>query len=128
MSATSGSDMGGLSGSEMDTSSSASSQQLQLIDTTATVSSPVEKRRKSGPRRPTLEPKGMWKVEEIDERTWAPTKPPKTMRRFRSVCGYVARARVSINLPHWKKVDREEQQKIVTEIMHHFHVDSNWKD
>ena len=85
-------------------------------------------RRRGGPRRPTLEPKGTYVIEEIHDKSWDPTKPLKTMRKFTSVCGYIARARVSINLPHWKMLDQDKRQKLVAEIMQHFHVEPQLRE
>ena len=50
------------------------------------------------------------------------------MRKFRSVCGYVATARVNINLLHWKKLDQDKRQKLVAEIMQHFHVEPHLRE
>lgn len=42
--------------------------------------------------------------------------------------GYVVRERVSTNLPHWKKLDLDQRECLVIEIMKHFHVaDPDWK-
>ena len=59
------------------------------------------------PRKPIHQPKGVYKVTEIDLKSWAPTKPDKARTRFRSVCGFVGRARLNINLPWFRKADTE---------------------
>ena len=43
--------------------------------------------------------------------------------RFRSVCGFVGRARLNINLPGVLKT----RQRIVQEIMDHFDVPEQWR-
>ena len=123
----------GETGSDSDSSSSSAPPEQGTIvpavpPAPPTASTIVVNRRRGEPRRPTLEPKGTYIIEEIHDKSWAPTKPLKTMRKFRSVCGYVARARVSINLPHWKKLDQDKRQKLVAEIMQHFHVEPHLRE
>ena len=66
-------------------------------DRAATITLPVRTRR-NAPRKPTHQPKGVYEVTEIDLKSWAPTKPDKAHTRFRSVCGFLGRARLNINL------------------------------
>src|SRR3989337_1774639 len=47
--------------------------------------------------------------------------------RFRSVCGFVGRARLNINLPGFWKADTETRRRIVREIMDHFNVPEQWR-
>jgi hypothetical protein len=61
-----------------------------------------------------------------DMKTWAPIKPDKACMRFRSVCGFVGRARLNINLLGFRKADKE-RHRIVREIMDHFNVPEEWK-
>src|ERR1041385_6175223 len=75
---------------------------------------------KNAPRRPTLEPKGVYEIHSIDEYTWAPNSPDKARKKFRSVCGYVGRARININVEDFRKVDPAHLDMIITEIMSHF--------
>ena len=77
---------------------------------------------RNAPRKPTHQPKGVYEVTEIDLKSWAPTKPDKACMRFKSVCGFVGRARLNINLPGFRKADTETRQRIVREIMDHFNV------
>ena len=70
---------------------------------------------------------GVYEVTEIDLKSWAPTKPDKARTRFRSVCGFVGRARLNINLPGFRKADTETRQRIVWEIMDHFNVPEQWR-
>ena len=67
-------------------------------DRAAAITLPVRTWRNT-PRKPTHQPKGVYEVTEIDLKSWAPTKPDKACMRFRSVCGFVGRARHNINLP-----------------------------
>ena len=53
------------------------------------------------------QPKGVYEVTEIDLKSSAPTKPDKACMRFMSVCGFVGRARLNINLPGFRKADTE---------------------
>ena len=62
---------------------------------------------RNAPRKPTHQPKGVYEVTEIDLKSWAPTKPDKARVRFRSVCGFVGRARLNINLQGFSKGDTE---------------------
>ena len=66
-------------------------------DRAAEITLPVRTRR-NAPRKPTHQPKGVYEVNEIDLKSWAPTKPDKACMRFRSVCGFVGRARLNIHL------------------------------
>ena len=66
-------------------------------DRAAAITLPVRTRR-NAPRKPTHQPKGVYEVTEIDLKSWAPTKPDKAHTRFRSVCGFLGRARLNINL------------------------------
>ena len=75
-------------------------------DRVAAITLPVRTRRYA-PRKPTHQPKGVYEVTEIDLKSWAPTKPDKARMRFRSVCGFVGRARLNINLPGFRKADTE---------------------
>lgn len=50
----------------------------------------------------------------------APFKPDAARKKFSTVCGIVARDRVSINLPHWKKVSQNERDDIKKEILKYF--------
>ena len=75
-------------------------------DRAATITLPVRTRR-NAPRKPTHQPKGVYEVTEIDLKSWAPTKPDKAHTRFKSVCGFVGRARLNINLPGFRKADTE---------------------
>ena len=81
-------------------------------DRVATITISVRKWR-NAPRKPTHQPKGLYEVTEIDLKFWAPTKPDKARTRFRSVCGFVGRARLNINLPGFRKVDTETRRRIV---------------
>ena len=72
---------------------------------------------RNAPRKPTHQPKGVYEVTEIDLKSWAPTKPDKACMRFRSVCGFVGRASLNINLPGFWKADIETRPMIVREIM-----------
>ena len=75
-------------------------------DRAVAITLPVRTRR-NAPRNPTHQPKGVYEVTEIDLKSWAPTKPDKARMRFRSVCGFVGRARLNINLPGFRKADTE---------------------
>ena len=77
-------------------------------DRAAAITLPVRTRR-NAPRKPTHQPKGVYEVTEIDLKSWAPTKLDKARMRFRSVCGFVGRARLNINLPGFRKADTETQ-------------------
>ena len=81
-------------------------------DRAAAITLPVRTRR-NAPRKPTHQPKGVYEVTEIDLKSWAPTKPDKARMRFRSVCGFVGRARLNINLPGFWKADTETWRRIV---------------
>src|SRR3990170_384341 len=72
--------------------------------------------RRNAPRKPTHQPKGVYEVTKIDLKSWAPTKPDKACTRFRSVCGFVGRVRLNINLPRFRKADTETRHRIVREI------------
>ena len=91
------------------------------LNRAATITLPVRTRR-NAPRKPTHHNKGVYEVTEIDLKSWAPTKPHKACMRFRSVCGFVGRARLNINLPGFRKADTETRRRIVREIMDHFNV------
>ena len=78
----------------------------------AAITLPVRTHR-NAPRKPTHHPKGVYEVTEIDLKSWAPTKPDKARTRFRSVCGFVGRARLNINLPGFRKADTETWHRIV---------------
>ena len=95
-------------------------------DRAAAITLPVRTRR-NAPRKPTHQPKGVYEVTEIDLKSWAPTKPDKARMRFRSVCGFVGRARLNINLPGFQKADTETRRRIVREIMDHFNVPKQWR-
>ena len=95
-------------------------------DRAAAITLPVRTRR-NAPRKPTHQPKGVYEVTEIDLKSWAPTKPDKARMRFRSVCGFVGRARLNINLPGFRKADTETRRRIVREIMDHFNVPEQWR-
>ena len=69
---------------------------------------------KNAPRRPTLDPKGVYEIHNIDEYTWAPNSPDKARKKFRSVCGYVGRARININVEDFRKVDLAHRDRIIT--------------
>ena len=73
-------------------------------DRAAAITLPVRTWR-NAPRKPTHHPKGVYEVNEIDLKSWAPTKPDKERTRFRSVCGFVGRARLNINLLGFQKAD-----------------------
>src|SRR3989337_91824 len=90
-------------------------------DRAAAITLPVRTRR-NAPRKPTHQPKGVYEVTDIDLKSLAPTKPDKARTRFRSVCGFVGRARLNINLSGFQKADIETRQRIVWEIMDHFNV------
>ena len=90
-------------------------------DRAAAITLPVRTRR-NAPRKPTHQPKGVYEVTEIDLESWAPTKPDKACTRFRSVCEFVGRVRLNINLPGFRKADTETRRRIVREIMDHFNV------
>ena len=81
-------------------------------DRAAAITLPVRTRR-NAPRKPTHQPKGVYEVTEIDLKSWAPTKPDKACMRFRSVCEFVGRARLNINLPGFWKADTETRGRIV---------------
>ena len=85
-------------------------------DRAAAITLPVRTRR-NAPRKPTHQPKGVYEVTEIDLKCWAPTKPDKACMRFMSVCGFVGRARLNINLPGFRKADKETRRRIVQEII-----------
>ena len=53
---------------------------------------------RNAPRKPTHQPKGVYEVTKIDLKSWDPIKLDKACTRFRSVCGFVGRARININL------------------------------
>ena len=95
-------------------------------DRAAAITLPVRTRR-NAPRNPTHQPKGVYEVTEIDLKSWAPTKPDKARMRFRSVCGFIGRARLNINLPGFRKADTKRWQRIVREIMDHFNVLEQWR-
>ena len=75
-------------------------------DRAAAFTLPVRTRR-NAPRKPTHQPKGVYEVTEIDLKSWVPTKADKAHTRFRSVCGFVGSARLSINLSGFQKADTE---------------------
>ena len=95
-------------------------------DRAPTITLPVRTWR-NAPRKPAHQPKGVYEVTEIDLKSWAPTKPDKARTRFRSVCGFVGRARLNINLPGFWKADTETRRRIVQEIMGHFNVPEQWR-
>ena len=90
-------------------------------DRAAAITLPVRTRRNAR-RKPTHQPKGVYEVTEIDLKSWAPTKPDKARTMFRSVCGFVGRARLNINLLRFRKDDTETRRRIVRDIMDHFNV------
>ena len=115
---------GNVSSSESEANMSATDDRVPRNDErdrAATITHPV-KSRKSAPRKPTHQPKGVYEVTDIDLKSWAPTKPDKARMRFRSVCGFVGRARFNINLSGFRKAGTETGQRIVREIMAHFNV------
>jgi hypothetical protein len=57
----------------------------------------------TGRRNPTKRSSGRWLVEEIDL-SGAPVEPPLARKKFRTVCGCVARDRVNINYRRWKEL------------------------
>ena len=73
------------------------------------------------------QPKGVYEVTETDLKSWAPTKPDKACMRFRSVCGFVGRARINVNMLGFWKADTETRRRIVREIMDHFNVPEQWR-
>ena len=95
-------------------------------DRAAAITLPVGTRR-NAPRKPTHQPKGVYEVTEIDLKSWALTKLDKACMRFRSVCGFVGRARLNINLLGFRKADTETWRRIVREIMDHFNVPEQWR-
>ena len=95
-------------------------------DRAAAITLPVRTRRYA-PRKPTHQPKGVYEVTEIDLKSWAPTKPDKARTRFRSVCGFVGRARLNTNLSGFRKAVTETRRRIVWEIMDHFNIPEQWR-
>ena len=95
-------------------------------DRDAAITIPVMTRR-NAPRKPTHQPKGVYEVTEIDLKSRDPTEPDKACMRLRSVCGFVGRARLNINLPGVRKADTETRRGIVWEIMDHFNVPEQWR-
>ena len=77
-------------------------------DRVATITLSVRKWR-NAPRKPTHQPKGVYEVTEIDLKSRAPTKPDKA-RRFRSMCGFVDRARPNINLPGFGRLTQKHDE------------------
>ena len=75
-------------------------------DRAAAITLSVRTRRHAA-RKPTHQPKCVYEVTEIDLKSWAPTKRDRARTRFMSVCGFVGRARLNINLPAFRKADTE---------------------
>src|SRR6266496_5687389 len=71
-------------------------------DRAIAITLPIRTRR-NAPRKPTHQPKGVYEVTDIDLKSWVPTKPDKARTRFMSVCGFVGRARLKINLSRFRK-------------------------
>ena len=77
----------------------------QIEEDLVVAKSGTAKKRKSGIRNPTNRPSGCWEVDEIHPESGAPMEPEPARRKFQTVCGYVARDRVNINIKNWKQFD-----------------------
>lgn len=124
--ASSDNDLTGLSGSDNESTSNndSGSQAEQELTEPRKASG---KKRMRGLRKPTRRPSGCWEVDEIHAGSGAPLEPEIARRKFRTVCGYVARDRVSINLKNWKQFKGTPRQNLLKEIMKHFAVPTKWK-
>ena len=60
----------------------------------------------------------------------APFKPDQSKRKFSTVCGIMARDRVSINIPTWREVkkDKDACAGIKNDIVRHFIIKDPRKD
>ena len=55
-------------------------------------------------------------------------EPDLARRKFKTVCGYVARDRIPINLKSWKQFKGSPRKNLLKEIMKHFAFPIKWKD
>ena len=66
-------------------------------------------------RKPSVKPDGTWMVERVDSVTRIP-EPELTRRKWRTVCGVIARTRVAITHPDWCDVTQEEWESLYAEL------------
>lgn len=79
-----------------------------------------KKTRKGDGRGKSTRPEARYVVTAIDPANGGPLKPDAARKKFKTVCGIVARERVSINLPSWKKVSKEDRAAMKREILKYF--------
>lgn len=56
----------------------------------------------------------------IDPANGGPLKPDAARKKFKTVCGIVAREQVCINLLGWKKVSKDDRNFLKREILKYF--------
>jgi len=71
-------------------------------------------------RKKSLRPEVKYTVTSINKYNGAPFKPDVCRRKFSSICGIVARERVSINLASWKEVSKTARDDIKKEVLKYF--------
>ncbi|KAM0858514.1 hypothetical protein ACQ4PT_047785 [Festuca glaucescens] len=86
----------------------------------------IKRPRYSGRRNPTKRLSGCWSVDGI-ALSRAPMEPPIAPRKYWTICGYVARNGVNINLTNWKQFKGVPRETLLNEIMKHFLVSKEWK-
>src|SRR6266540_1076187 len=72
-------------------------------------------------RKPSAKPAGTWMVERVDSVTGIP-EPELTLKKWRTSCGVIARARVPITHLEWSDVIETERETLYAELKQSFRV------
>ena len=78
-------------------------------------------------RKPSAKPASTWVVERVDSVTGIP-EPELTLKKWRTSCGVIARARVPITHLEWSDVTEAEQKTLYTELKESFRVPDEAKE
>src|SRR5437667_11333082 len=85
---------------------------------TVTTSSGQSQRRA---RKPSAKPADTWVVERVDSETGIP-EPKLTLKKLRTSCGVITRARVPITHLEWTDVIEAERETLYAELKQSFRV------
>ena len=66
-------------------------------------------------------PEGIWVVERVDLVTGCPL-PEATLKKWRTVCGVIARSRVPITVADWLDVTQSEREALYAQLKQSFRV------
>ena len=72
-------------------------------------------------RKPSAKPAGTWVVERVDSVTGIP-EPELTLKKWRTNCEVIARARVPITHLEWSDVTEAERETLYAELKQSFRV------